>query len=330
MMKSIPRFGLSRRLLGAASLAALALLSTGAMAQSWPNKPVKLIVPAGAGAAPDVIARLLGERLSQAWGQGVVVENRPGAGGIPGMSALARSPNDGYTIGFVPAAMGTITPLVYKNPQFNPDTDLTSVATIGTSPLVMVTPATSGINNLQDLVRFARANPGKANFAAPQQNSLPHLAGEMVNKVGNMGMTAVPYTAPPAALAGLMAGDVLMTTDGIPGMIGHIRSGRLKALAVTSAQRLPGLDIPTVAETFPGYELTGWFQIIVPAGTSPAVIDKVNADVNRIINAPDMTSRLNDMGVYPRSDTPAGAREFFAMQQRAMKKLVSDLGVQAQ
>jgi tripartite-type tricarboxylate transporter receptor subunit TctC len=325
-----PRQRLSRRFLGAATLAALTLLSSGAMAQSWPSKPVKLIVPAGAGAAPDVIARLLGERLSQAWGQGVVVENRPGAGGIPGMSALARSPNDGYTIGFVPAAMGTITPLVYKNPQFNPDTDLTSVATIGTSPLVMVTTATSGLNTLQDLARFARANPGKANFAAPQPNSLPHLAGEMVNKAGSMGMTTVPYPAPPAALAGLLGGDVLMTTDGIPGLIGQIKSGRLKALAVTSAQRLPGLDIPTVAETYPGYEAIGWFQIIVPAGTPGAVVEKINADVNRVINTPDMVTRLNEMGVYPRSDSPTVARDFFASQQRAMKKLVNDLGIQPQ
>lgn len=319
-----------RRTLLVALAAFCAALSPSAQAQNWPAKPVRLIVPAGAGAAPDVIARLLGERLSQAWGQGVVVENRPGAGGIPGMSALARSANDGYTLGFVPAAMGTITPLVYKNPQFNPDTDLSSVATIGISPLVMVANANSGINSLQDLARFARANPGKANFAAPQPNSLPHLAGEMVNKAGNMGMTTVPYPAPPAALAGLMAGDVVMTTDGIPGLISHIRSGRLKALAVTSGQRLPGLDIPTVSETYPGVEATGWFQIIVPAGTPAALVDKINADVNRIIQSPDMSARLNDMGVYPRADSPAAAREFFAAQQRAMKKLVSELGIQPQ
>jgi tripartite-type tricarboxylate transporter receptor subunit TctC len=300
------------------------------MAQNLPGKTVKMIVPVGAGAAPDVIARLLGERLSQAWGQGVVVENRPGAGGIPVMSALARSANDGYTLGFVPAAMGTITPLVYKNPQFNPDSDLSSVATVGTSPLVLVTTATSGIHNLQDLARFARTNPGKVNFAAPQPNSLPHLAGEMVNKTGNMGMTSVPYPTPPAALAGLLGGDVLMTTDGIPGLIGQIKSGRIKALAVTSAQRLPGLDIPTVAETYPGYEAIGWFQIMVPAGTPSSVVDKINADVNRIINAPDMVVRLNDMGVYPRADSPFAAREFFASQQRAMKKLVNDLAIQAQ
>ena len=329
-MQLRPRLALTRRFLGAATLATLALMSTAAMAQNWPNKPVKLIVPAGAGAAPDVIARLLGERLSQAWGQGVVVENRPGAGGIPGMSALARSPNDGYTIGFVPAAMGTITPLVYKNPQFNPDTDLTSVATVGTSTLVMVANPSTGINNLQDLARFSKANPGKANFAAPQPNSLPHLATEMMNKMGSMGMTPIPYTAPPAALAGLLSGDVLMTADGVPSLISHIRSGRVKALAVTSAQRMPGLDIPTVAETYPGFDMVGWFQIIAPAGTPASVVDKISADVNRILLTPEMTTRLNDMGVYHRADSPAAAREFFASQQRAMRKMVTDLGIQPQ
>lgn len=329
-MQLRPCLAMTRRFLGAATLATLALMSTAAMAQNWPNKPVKLIVPAGAGAAPDVIARLLGERLSQAWGQGVVVENRPGAGGIPGMSALARSPNDGYTIGFVPAAMGTITPLVYKNPQFNPDTDLTSVATVGTSTLVMVANPSTGINNLQDLARFSKANPGKANFAAPQPNSLPHLATEMMNKMGSMGMTPIPYAAPPAALAGLLSGDVLMTADGVPSLISHIRSGRVKALAVTSAQRMPGLDIPTVAETYPGFDMVGWFQIIAPAGTPASVVDKISADVNRILLTPEMTTRLNDMGVYHRADSPAAAREFFASQQRAMRKMVTDLGIQPQ
>ncbi len=322
--------GWTRRALGAAALTSLALASTSVSAQSWPAKPVRLIIPAGAGAAPDVIARMLAERLSQSWGQGVTVENRPGAGGIPGMSALARSAGDGYTLGFVPAAMGTLTPLVYKNPQFNPDTELVPVATVGLGPLVLVTSPSSGINNLADLARYAKANPGKVNFAAPQPNSLPHLASEMVNKMGAMGMTTIPYTTPVAAMTALMSGDVTMSADGVPGLIGQIRGGTLKALAVTSAQRWPGLDVPTVAETYPGYEFNGWFQILVPAGTPTAVIEKINADVNRIAQTPEMVARLADLGIRPRADSPAAAREFFASQQRLMKKLVADLGIQPQ
>jgi tripartite-type tricarboxylate transporter receptor subunit TctC len=320
----------TRRAFAGGLLAALAAVSLPASAQAWPAKPVRMIVPTGAGSAPDVVARLVAERLSQAWGQGVVVDNRPGAGGIPGMSALARAANDGYTIGFVPAAMATITPLVFRNPQFQPDTDLVSVATVGTSPLVLVTLASSGIQNLADLARHAKAHPGKVNFAAPQLNSLPHLANEMVNKAGAMGMTTVPYPTPPAALQGLLAGDVTLTADGLPSLLPQIRSGRLRALAVTSGQRLPGLDIPAVAETYPGYEALGWFQVMVPAGTPAAIGERLNADINRITASADVVARLNELGIYPRHDTVGGSREFFAGQQRAMKRLVADLGIQPQ
>jgi tripartite-type tricarboxylate transporter receptor subunit TctC len=309
---------------------ALAVIPSLAWAQAWPAKPIKMIVPAGAGAAPDVVARLLADKLSAALGQGVVVDNKPGAGGIPGMSALARSANDGYTIGFVPAAMGTITPLVYKNPQFNPDTDLVSVATVGTGPLMIATKAGNGINNLADLEKYAKANPGKVNMAAPQLSSLPHLAMEMVNKLGTMGMVTVPYQAPPAAVVALLAGEVTVSADGVPGLLQHIKAGRLKALALTGAKRIPGMDIPTVAETYPGYDMIGWFQILVPAGTPAAVIERLNAEINVITAMPEIVTRLADIGIYPQYDSVSGARDFFNAQQRAMKKLVADLKIQPQ
>lgn len=311
--------------------AALAVIPSLASAQSWPNKPIKMIVPAGAGAAPDVVARLLADKLGAVWGQAVVVDNKPGGGGIPGMSALARSANDGYTIGFVPAAMGTITPLVYKNPQFNPETELVSVATVGISPLLLVTQAGNGIKSLADLAKTSKAQPGKLNLAAPQANSLPHLASEIVNKTGGMGLTTVPYAGAAPAVIAVMTGEVTLMTDGIPGLLQHIKSGKLHALAVTSAKRLPGFDtVPTVAETYPGYEVVGWFQILVPAGTPANVIESINREVNKITQSPEVTTRLSDFGVYPRQDSVIAAREFFISQQKAMKKIVSELGVQAQ
>ncbi|MEY2683023.1 MAG: hypothetical protein RJA09_167, partial [Pseudomonadota bacterium] len=161
-------------------------------------------------------------------------------------------------------------------------------------------------------------------------NSLPHLAGELVNKMGQMGLVTVPYPAPPAAVSALLAGDATLVTDGVPGLLPHVKGGRLRALAVTSAQRLPGLDIPTVAETYPGYEVIGWFQVMAPTGTPAAVVERVNQDVNRILQQTDLVTRLNEMGIYPRNDNLAAAKTFFADQQRTMKKLVADLGVQPQ
>ena len=320
-----------RRMVGAACAAALTLAASPLLAQSWPGKPVRLIVPAAAGAAPDVVARLLADKLGAALGQGVVVDNRPGAGGIPGMSALARAGNDGYTIGFAPAAMATITPLVYKNPQFNPDTDLVPIATVGISPLLLVTSAANNIRTLADLAAFAKANPGKVNFAAPQPNSLPHLAGEMVSKAGDMGLFTVPYPGPPAAITAVLAGDATVTADGLPGLVQHIKAGKLRALAVTSARRLPGFeDILAVAETYPGFEAIGWFQIFVPSGTPAAVVERLNLEINKVTQAPEFVARLADFGVCPRQDSLAASREFFASQQKAMQKLVTDLRVQPQ
>ena len=333
-MNNKPQRAARRRLIGkaAALVLTMGLMAAGsAMAQAaWPSKPVRLIVPAAAGSAPDVVARLLADKLGAAWNQTLIVDNKPGAGGIPGMSALARSTGDGYTIGFVPAAMGTITPLVYKNPQFNPDTELQSAATVGISPLLFATSAANGIQSLADLARAGKAQPGKLNLAAPQPNSLPHLASELLSKTGAMSLYTVPYPGPPAAVTAVIAGDATLTADGVPGLLPHIKSGRLRALGVSSAQRLPGLDVPAVAETYPGFEVVGWFQLLVPTGTPAAVIERINAETNRITRLPEVVAKLAELGVYPRQDSVAASHEFFVAQQKAMKRLVGELGVQAQ
>jgi tripartite-type tricarboxylate transporter receptor subunit TctC len=226
--------------------------------------------------------------------------------------------------------MGTVAPLVFKQPQFDPDKDLAPVATVGLSPLVVAVAANSPVQSLADLVRLSKANPGKLNFAAPQLNSLPHLAGELLNKTGSLGLFTVPYRSPPEAVSALLSGDAAVTIDGLPSVLPQVRAGRLRALGVTSARRLPGIDIPAIAETFPGYELTGWFQIMAPAGTPPAIIDRFNADLNRVTASAEIASRLNELGIYPRQDSVKAARDFFDEQQIAMKRVMSELGIQAQ
>jgi tripartite-type tricarboxylate transporter receptor subunit TctC len=196
---------------------------------------------------------------------------------------------------------------------------------------MLVAPANAPFNDLAELERFAKGHPGKVNFGAAQLNSLPHLAGELLSKTGSLGFFTVPYATPPAAIAAALAGDVSVTADGIPGVQQHIKSGRLKALGVTTARRLPGYEtIPAVAETYPGYEAIGWFQILVPASFGPARVEALNRDVNAVLRQPEVVKQLNELGVYPQQSTPASAREFLAAQRQVMKKLVTDLGLPQQ
>ena len=330
------RFGAQRRRHVLAAVAAAALGLSGAFcgsatAQAFPSRPVRLIVPFPAGATPDVIARMVAERLSTAWSQPVVVDNRPGAGGIPGMSALVRAPADGYTLGFIPAAVLTLTPELYKNPQFNVDTDLAPVAAVGTSPMMIVVNQSSDIKTLADLTKASKAQPGKINFAAAQTNSVPHLTGEMLGLATAAPMFTLPYSGSPTAINALLANEVAVTIDGMPALMPFVKSGKFRALAVMSKERLPGFEnIPAAAETVNGFESIGWFSIYAPAGTPPAVVELVNRDINKIVLAPDMVARFAELGVFPKTGTPRQLGDFVAEQRALWKKVVGDLKLQPQ
>lgn len=302
-----------------------------AAAQSWPARPVRLIVPFPAGTAPDVVARLLADRLSQAWSIGVVIDNKPGAGAIPGMAAAARSTPDGYTLAFVPAAAATLTPLLYRTPQYSMDSDFIPVAPVGTGPMMIVVNASASIQSLADLARAGRANPGKVNFAAGQINSVPHLTGEMLSRAGDMKLFTVPYQGSPAAVTAVLAGDATVTMDGLPGVIQHVRAGKLRAIAITSDKRLPGFeDVPTVSETYKGFESLGWFGLYAPAGTPAPAVEAINRETNKALAHPDLVRRYAELGIYPRTGSPASLKEFVSQQQALFKGWVNDLGLQAQ
>jgi tripartite-type tricarboxylate transporter receptor subunit TctC len=314
----------------ASMLLALAI-SPGVNAQAWPTKPVRMIIPFPPGSAPDVIARLLAERMGKTWGQAVFVDNRPGAGGIPGMSGLARSPNDGYTIGFVPAAVVTITPEIYKNPQFNVDTDFVPISPIGTTPMLVVVNANSEYKTLDDLMAAAKAKPGTINFAAPQLNSIPHITGELVGKAKGGSFYTVPYPTVPAAITAVLSGEAIVTVDAPPSLLPNIKAGKLRALAVTSKARMPGFDnLPAANEAIRGFESIGWFSLYAPTGTPAAIVEQINRDINKIIQAPDLIERLAELGVYPKGGSAADLTAFVSEQRVLWKKVIQSMGIQAQ
>jgi tripartite-type tricarboxylate transporter receptor subunit TctC len=305
--------------------------SAGVSAQAWPSKPVRMIIPFPPGSSPDVVARLLAERMGKAWGQAVFVDNRPGAGGIPGMSGLARSPNDGYTIGFIPAAVITITPEIYKNPQFNVDTDFVPIAPVGTTPMLLVVNANSEYKTLEDLMAAAKAKPGTINFAAPQLNSIPHITGELIGKARGGSFYTVPYPTVPAAITAVLSGEAAVTVDAPPSLLPNIKAGKLRALAVTSKTRMPGFDsLPSANEAIRGFEAIGWFSLYAPIGTPAAIVDQINRDINKIMQAPDLIARLAELGVYPKGGTAAELTSFVAEQRVLWKKVVLEMGIQPQ
>lgn len=310
---------------------ALVTAATAASAQSWPTKPVRFIVPAPAGTAPDIIARLVADKLVPMWGQQVLVDPRAGAGGINAMSNLVRSAPDGYTFAIAQATVLTLTPHLFKDPQFNVDKDLVPVVTVGTGPMMIAVNPATGVNNLADFIKLAKSKPGAVNFAPPLLNSVPHLAGELLSGSAGIKLFPVPYNGSTAAITATLANESQVTIDGLPPLVGHVKAGTLKPIAVTSLKRVPGYEsIPTVAETFPGFEAIGWFVVVAPAGTPQAVIDRVNKDVNTVIQMPEVVAKFADLGVFSTAGNQQAAIQFVQKERDKWSKVVRDVGIKAQ
>ena len=301
-----------------------------AMAQPYPNKALRMVVPFPPGGPTDVLGRVLAQGLQDAWKQTVVVENKAGAAGNIGVDAIAKSSPDGYTMGVVPAGNIAVNPTLFPNLPYKA-ADLAPVAMLATVENVLVINADVPAKSLKDLLALASSKPGTLSFASPGAGSQAHLAGELLQIAGGVKLIHVPYKGTGPALNDLLGGQVSMMFAQLSSALPHIKSGKLRALAVTSAKRLPGFeDIAAVSETYPGYEAIGWFQIFVPTGTPPALVERLNREINKVTQAPEFTARMADFGVYPRQDSLVAAKEFFASQQKATKKLVTDLGVQPQ
>jgi len=285
--------------------ASLLLLVSTAAAQSWPQKPVRFIVPFPPGGATDISARLLGEKLTQIWKQTVVIENRGGAGGGVGAAEAARAAPDGYTLFFPSGSVVTANQHIYAKMSYDPDKDFIPVTKVVSGPQVLAVPASSPFKSVKDLIDHARANPGKLTFGHAGIGSQTHLAAENFVWQAKIDALAIPYKGEGPGLASLVAGETSFFVGNVAAAIGHITGGRLRALGVTSrteAPQLPG--VPPIARTIPGFENTGWFGIVAPAGTPKDIVQKVYADTRKALEASDLRGRLYVQGLAPVGNTP--------------------------
>ncbi|MES2413786.1 MAG: tripartite tricarboxylate transporter substrate-binding protein [Pseudomonadota bacterium] len=287
------------------------LLTGQVHAQAWPQKPLKLIVPSGPGSAPDVVARLMGEKLGRVLGQPVIVENRVGGGGLIAVNQLRQSPPDGYTLSLMQAAVATTTPFLYKEATYDVVRDLDPITTIAVTPMLFVSNPEFPARTLGEAIAAARAAPGAVALASSSRGSIPNLAGELLGRRAGVQFQNIPYQTSSQAVQAVVGNQVPLFVDGVGAMVQLVRSGKLRALAVASETVLPGLEgIPLAKDTVPGLNLYGWFAMIAPKGTPKDVVSRLNKEINDIIKQPDVIEKFHSMGTYSRGSTPEGAQQF--------------------
>lgn len=314
-----------------AAAAAALLLSPGACADGWPVKPVRVVLPTAAGSAPDVIARLLGERLGQLWKQPVIVENKPGASGVIGISAFKQAPADQHGFLLAQAAVIAVTPRTLANPRFDVDADMTPIALVALSPMMILARQEFGANTLAEAFALARSDRQPITVAATGQYSIPHLSAEYIRKAAGLDVNIVSFGSTGGALNALVNGDAQLMVDGIPGVGAMRQSGRIKALATTASERLPGEPkLPTLAETLPGSpELSGWFVLFGRKNASAEVVERVNRDVRQVLQDPRLAARFVELGVFPRALTPAETARFVADERQRWGRVLDGLKIEA-
>jgi tripartite-type tricarboxylate transporter receptor subunit TctC len=321
-----------KRLFRASGVAALAaaLFSLSAHAADYPVKPVKFVVPYPPAGTTDVLARIVAQWLTEKLGQPFVVENRPGVGNNLGTEAVINSAPDGYTMLLVNPANG-INATLYKDLKFNFIRDIAPVAGLVRTPNVMEVTNSLPVKTVKEFIDYCKANPGKLNMASSGSGTSVHLSGELFKFMTGCNMLHVPYKGAGPALTDLIGGQVHVLFDNLPSSAGHIKSGRIRALAVTSEQREPSMpNLPTVGETVPGYEATAWFGIGMPKGTPREVIDKINAEVNRALADPKMRERLAELGGKPIPGTPEDFGRTIAAETAKWEKVVISSGAKVE
>ena len=300
-----------------------------AHAQSWPSKPVRIIVPFPPGGTTDIVARSLGVELQKMWGQPVIIENRAGAGGNVGAEAVAKSPNDGYTL-----LMGTVGTHAINAPlfaqagnkmPFDPVKDFVPITLAAGVPNVMVVHPKVPVNSVSEFIAYAKANPGKLNMASSGNGTSIHLTGELFKTMTGTYMVHLPYRGSAPAVSDLLAGNTDVMFDNLPSALPHIKAGKLKALAVTSRARSPALpNVPTIEEAakLNGFDASSWFGLFAPAGTSRTIVDKIQADVAKALAMPEVRERFVAQGAQPSGSTPDQFAAFIRAETDKWTKVV--------
>jgi tripartite-type tricarboxylate transporter receptor subunit TctC len=293
----------------------LACVAPGAVAQTYPNHVIRLVVPFPAGGTTDILARAAAQKLTESLGQAVVVDNRPGAGGNIGADLVAKSTPDGYTLLMGTVGTHAINPSLYAKMPYDHVKDFVPVVLVAGVPNVLVVNPSLPVNSVADLIKLAKSKPGAINFASSGSGTSIHLSGELFKTMAGVDMTHVPYKGSAPALTDLVGGQVQIMFDNLPSSLALIRSGKLRAVAVTSSTRAPALpDVPTIAESgLPGFEASSWFGVLAPAGTPAPIVAKLNAEVNKWLQSPEAREQLLAQGAAAAGGTP----EQFAAHIRA-------------
>ena len=317
-----------RAVLGAIALAATATLPLGAAAQNYPTKPITIVVPFAAGGTTDILARLVGQHLSTELGQPVVVENKAGAGGNIGAAFAAKAAADGHTLFMGTVGTHAINAALYKKLPYDPIKDFAPLTRVAMVPNLLVAHPSQPFKTVQEMIAYAKANPGKINFGSPGNGASPHLSGELFKSMTKVDMVHVPYKGSAPAVSDLLGGQISIMFDNLPSVIPHVRGGKLRAIAISTAKRSADLpDVPTIAEAgVPGYEATSWFGLFAPAATPAPVLAKISTALGKVLANAEVKKKIDDQGGEPANETPAQFADFIQKESLKWGKVVKESG----
>jgi len=310
-------------------LAALLLaLTTAAAAQGYPARPVRLIVADAAGGAPDQLGRIVAQKLSESLGQQVIVDNRPGAAGVLGADIAAKAAADGYTLLLTTTSIYALIPSMKKNLPYDPAKDFVAISRIATASNVLVVNAALPASSVAELIALAKGKPGVYNYASAGIGSPAHLAGEMLNLLAGIKLTHVPYKGAAPGLLDVIGGNPHLIITSPISAAGHMNAGRVRALATTGAQRNPRLpDLPTIADTVPGYEISQTWGLAAPASTPPAIVTRLSDETGKVMRLADVKERVLGMGAVPAGDTPAEFQAYIDAERRRLGDVIARTGI---